>query len=130
MVVAIFQSYAAFIVAVMVIYALRHWYFTMNRLWTHQRPYYRDLYDSELPPITVVVPMHNEASVATGVIDALLSATYPRDRLEIAPLTTSRMTIRAQYCTSIPSGIPTSSSRSIYLVASAENRMRSTSHSD
>ena len=70
----------------MAMYAVRHWYFTMNRLWTPQRPYYRELYDSELPPITVVVPMHNEESVATGVIDALLSATYPRDRLEIVPL--------------------------------------------
>ena len=85
MVVVILQSYAGFIVAIMVLYALRHWYFTMNRLWASQRPYYQDLYDSELPSITVVVPMHNEERVATGVIDALLASAYPRDRLEILP---------------------------------------------
>ena len=85
MVVVILQSYAAFVVFVMVLYALRHWYFTMNRLWAPQRPYYRDLFDSDLPSITVVVPMHNEASVATAVIDALLHANYPMHKLEILP---------------------------------------------
>jgi cellulose synthase/poly-beta-1,6-N-acetylglucosamine synthase-like glycosyltransferase len=85
MVVVVLQAYAAFVVLVMIVYAVRHWYFTMNRLWAPQRPYYQDLYDTELPHITVVVPMHNEAAVATGVIDALLNSTYPMDRLEILP---------------------------------------------
>ena len=79
MVIIILQAYAAFVVLLMVVYALRHWYFTLNRLWSPPgAPVYQDLYDSELPHITVVVPMHNEAAVATGVIDALLDSTYPR----------------------------------------------------
>jgi cellulose synthase/poly-beta-1,6-N-acetylglucosamine synthase-like glycosyltransferase len=79
------QGYAAFVVLVMIVFAIRHWYFTMNRLWSPQRPYYQDLFDTNLPHITVVVPMHNEAAVATSVIDALLDSTYPKDRLEILP---------------------------------------------
>jgi len=74
------------VVAIMLIYAIRHWYFTLNRLMGRQRPYYQDLLDSDLPPITVIVPMRNEASVVAAVLDALVASNYPHELMEIIPV--------------------------------------------
>lgn len=86
MVVVVLDVWVAIVVAIMVVYAIRHWYFTLNRMLMRQRPFYQDLYDGDLPPMSVVVPMHNEAGVARAVLDALLEADYPHDRLEIIPI--------------------------------------------
>lgn len=86
MVVAILHIYVLFVVVVMVVYAARHWFFTFNRLNMRQRPYYQDLYGDDFPSISVLVPMHNESTVAATVLDALLATDYPRDRLEIIPM--------------------------------------------
>jgi len=81
MVVAFLDIWVAIVVTIMVIYAARHWYFTLNRMLMRQRPFYQDLYDGDLPALSVVVPMHNEGSVARAVLDALLASDYPHDRL-------------------------------------------------
>lgn len=86
MVVALLQAWTWVVVVIMVVYAVRHWRFTWNRLSARQRPYYQDLIDSELPPVSIVVPMHNEASVALKVLDALLASNYPHHLLEIIPV--------------------------------------------
>jgi cellulose synthase/poly-beta-1,6-N-acetylglucosamine synthase-like glycosyltransferase len=86
MVVALLDIWVAIVVSIMVIYAARHWYFTLNRMLMRQRPFYQDLYDGDLPALSVVVPMHNEGSVARAVLDALLASDYPHDRLEIIPI--------------------------------------------
>jgi cellulose synthase/poly-beta-1,6-N-acetylglucosamine synthase-like glycosyltransferase len=70
----------------MLIYAVRHFSFTLNRLFFEQRAYYQDIIDSELKKITVLVPMHNEAKVARQVLDLLVKADYPHDVLEIIPI--------------------------------------------
>jgi len=74
------------VVALMLVYAIRHWYFTLNRLTGWQRPYYQDLLDSDLPPVSIIVPMRNEASVVAAVLDALVATNYPRELLEIIPV--------------------------------------------
>jgi cellulose synthase/poly-beta-1,6-N-acetylglucosamine synthase-like glycosyltransferase len=84
--IAIAHVYVWFLVAVMGIYALRHWGFTWNRLAMRQRPYYQDLLDEDLPGVTIVVPMHNEQTVVQAVLDALIACDYPRDRFEIIPI--------------------------------------------
>jgi cellulose synthase/poly-beta-1,6-N-acetylglucosamine synthase-like glycosyltransferase len=68
------------------IYAVRHWSFTWNRLSARQRPYYQDLIDSELPHVSIIVPMHNEATVAQKVLDALIASNYPKELLEVIPV--------------------------------------------
>jgi cellulose synthase/poly-beta-1,6-N-acetylglucosamine synthase-like glycosyltransferase len=86
LVVTILQVWAWVIAAIMMVFAFRHWRFTWNRLSAHQRPYYQDLLDSELPRVTVIVPMHNEAAVAKKLLDALIASNYPRELLEVIPV--------------------------------------------
>jgi cellulose synthase/poly-beta-1,6-N-acetylglucosamine synthase-like glycosyltransferase len=62
------------------------WSFTWNRISARQRPYYQDLLDSELPPVTIIIPMHNEAQVAKKLLDALIDSNYPRELLEVIPV--------------------------------------------
>jgi cellulose synthase/poly-beta-1,6-N-acetylglucosamine synthase-like glycosyltransferase len=73
-------------VIIMVVYAFRHWRFTWNRISARQRPYYQDLIDSELPAVSVIVPMHNEAEVAKKVLEALINSSYPKHLLEVIPV--------------------------------------------
>jgi len=84
--VAVLQVWTWIVVAIMVIYAIRHWYFTWNRLSGWQRPYYQDLLDSELPPVSIIVPMRNEETVATAMFEALIASNYPHALLEIIPV--------------------------------------------
>jgi cellulose synthase/poly-beta-1,6-N-acetylglucosamine synthase-like glycosyltransferase len=86
MVVALLQIWTWIVVAIMMVYAFRHWRFTWNRISARQRPYYQDLLDSELPPVTIIVPMHNEAQVAKKLFEALIASNYPRELLEVIPV--------------------------------------------
>jgi cellulose synthase/poly-beta-1,6-N-acetylglucosamine synthase-like glycosyltransferase len=74
------------VVAIMLLYAMRHWYFTWNRLTARQRPSYQDLLDSDLPGVSIIVPMHDEALVATAMFEALVASNYPHELLEILPV--------------------------------------------
>ncbi len=71
---------------VMLLYAIRHLVLTVARAAARQRPCYQDVLDSECPPITVLIPMHNEEAVADGVLAALIRSDYPKDKLEIIPI--------------------------------------------
>ncbi|GAC1415154.1 MAG: glycosyltransferase [Actinomycetota bacterium] len=64
-------------------YAVRHYRFLWNRLFEPQDRAYQDLAGSYLPTVTVIIPMHNESRVAAGVIEHLVLADYPQDRLQI-----------------------------------------------
>ena len=86
MVVGVLQVWTWVVVAIMVLYAFRHWRFTWNRISARQRPYYQDLIDSDLPHVSVIVPMHNEATVARKVLEALIASNYPRELLEVIPV--------------------------------------------
>jgi cellulose synthase/poly-beta-1,6-N-acetylglucosamine synthase-like glycosyltransferase len=74
------------VVCVMSVFAVRHWLISVRRLIGVQRPYYHDLLDSDLPPVTVVIPMHNEEAVADQILTALLHSAYPAHLLEIIPI--------------------------------------------
>jgi cellulose synthase/poly-beta-1,6-N-acetylglucosamine synthase-like glycosyltransferase len=86
MVLLILKGYIIFTVFVMTIYAARHYRFTWNRLFGRQRLYYQDILDSDLPTVTVLVPMHDEERVARQSLDGLLRCEYPRHLLEIIPI--------------------------------------------
>ena len=76
----------AAIVAVMVVYVLRHLLFSLNRLYGRQRHPYLDVDVAKWPSITVFVAAHNEERVIGGCLEALLAADYPHERMRIVPV--------------------------------------------
>lgn len=81
------MRYAFFIVIVTVcVYILRHYYFTLNRLYRNPRQPYVDIVTAEWPGVTVLIPAHNEEEVIGDIIDALLDSDYPREKLTITPI--------------------------------------------
>lgn len=86
MVIAILKGYMVFMFLVMIVYTVRHFIFSQNRLMGRQRLYYSDIYSSRMKSISVLIPMHNEEQVLNNVLDTLLECDYDRDRLEIIPI--------------------------------------------
>ena len=86
MVVSLLKAYLLFTIIIMVIYAIRHFIFTLNRLFCTQRLYYQDIIDSDLKSVSVLIPMHNEERVASYVLDQLLKVDYSPDKIEIIPI--------------------------------------------
>lgn len=82
-VVSILKCYFVFCIIIVVLYAIRHYIFSYNRMFAKQKISYRDIYDSECPKVTVLVPMHNEELVLRQTLDALIQSDYDRDKLEI-----------------------------------------------
>lgn len=83
---AVMTSLLFLIVAVMMLYGIRHFMFTMNRLTGVQRHPYIDITVAPWPMITVFIAAHNEEKVIAGCIEALLNTDYPQDRLKIIPV--------------------------------------------
>lgn len=86
MVIMILKIYMFIVIAIMLLYAVRHMVFAYNRIFGRQRLYYSDIFTSDMPSISVLIPMHNEELVLHNVLDSLLECVYDRDRLEIIPI--------------------------------------------
>lgn len=82
----VLKIYFVFTIVIMMLYAIRHAIFSYNRMFGRQRIYYNDVYDSEMPYISVLVPMHNEEKVLHNVLDSLLECDYDWEKLEIIPI--------------------------------------------
>ncbi len=74
------------IVGLVIFYAVRHYLFTLNRLFGRQRHPYLDIDIADWPTLTVLVAAHNEEAVIAGSLTCLLHADYPADRLTIMPV--------------------------------------------
>lgn len=74
------------IVALIVVYTIRHYIFTLNRLFGRHRQPYVDIGTAPWPAVAVYVPCHNEEKVISHMLDALLGVDYPVDRLVIIPI--------------------------------------------
>jgi len=74
------------VVTIMVIYTIRHYLFTLNRVFGRHRQPYVDIGVADWPHIAVFVPCHNEERVIGGMLEALLAADYPADRFHIVPI--------------------------------------------
>ena len=74
------------IVIIMMMYGLRHFAFTLSRLFGKQRHPYIDIDTADWPMITVFIAAHNEEKVVAGCIEALLDSNYPAQRLKIVPV--------------------------------------------
>ena len=68
------------------VYTVRHYFFTLNRLFGKQRHPYLDLECADWPAITVLIAAHNEEAVVADILKALLEVDYPADRLTILPV--------------------------------------------
>lgn len=97
MVILILKLYLVFTVFVLLVYSLRHFLFTMNRLFSEQRVYYQDIIDSDLRNITVLIPMHNEEKVAGQILDLLVSSAYDYVNVEEPPQKILDLLVNADY---------------------------------
>jgi cellulose synthase/poly-beta-1,6-N-acetylglucosamine synthase-like glycosyltransferase len=70
---------------VLLMYSIRHFVFTANRLFFEQRIYYQDIIDSDLNTISILIPMHNEENVAGQILDLLVSSAYAYDNAKQSP---------------------------------------------
>lgn len=86
LVITVLKIYFVIIVVIIIAYAVRHFIFSYNRIFGRQRMYYSDIYDSDMPFVSVLIPMHNEEQVLEYVLDALLECNYDKNRFEIIPI--------------------------------------------
>ncbi len=77
------RIYLGVVVAVICLYLIRHYVFTLNRLYGRQRFPYLDVSAADWPKVTVMVPAHDEEIVLPRILDSLLMVDYPTDRLRI-----------------------------------------------
>jgi cellulose synthase/poly-beta-1,6-N-acetylglucosamine synthase-like glycosyltransferase len=75
-----------FIVALICVYTLRHYWFTLNRLFGFQRHPYIDIDTANWPPVTVLVAAHNEEKVIANILAALMTVKYPQDKMLVVPV--------------------------------------------
>jgi cellulose synthase/poly-beta-1,6-N-acetylglucosamine synthase-like glycosyltransferase len=71
---------------VLLTYGIRHYIYTLNRLYSKQARPFEGIQAANWPKLTVFIAAHNEESVIAGCIESLLNADYPRDRLKIIPV--------------------------------------------
>ncbi|MGB9832318.1 MAG: glycosyltransferase [Caldisericum exile] len=80
------KVYAYVLMFILLIYTVRHYIFSLNRVFGKQRISYGDIIDSDLPFVSVLIPMHNEEKVAKDILISLTLSSYPKDKLEIIPI--------------------------------------------
>lgn len=104
--IAILQPIAIVIVVLIVLYTVRHLFFTFNRLFGRQRHPYIDITAADWPPVTVLVPAHNEERVLRQILERLIHADYPQGRLHVICIddrsTDATSVIADQFATSHP----------------------------
>ena len=83
---SVMASILFLIVVIMMLYGVRHFMFTINRLTGKQRHPYIDVAVARWPMITVFIAAHNEEKVIAGCIEALLNTDYPHECLKIIPV--------------------------------------------
>jgi cellulose synthase/poly-beta-1,6-N-acetylglucosamine synthase-like glycosyltransferase len=79
--------YALYIIVLLVcVYTARHYWFTLNRLFGHQRHPYIDIDTADWPPVTILVAAHNEEKVIANALSALMAVKYPEDKMLVIPV--------------------------------------------
>ena len=77
------RIWVVFVAIIGSLYAVRHLFFSWNRLWMPQRTALHELQDRTPPPVTVLVPMHNEEKVAARILELLAGTDYPHELLQV-----------------------------------------------
>ncbi len=73
-------------VFIVLVYTIRHYVFTIQRLFGRQSQVYLDVTHAQWPRITVMVAAHNEEKVIADSLRALLDVDYPIERMTIVPI--------------------------------------------
>ena len=76
----------AAIVLMLIVFTVRHYIFTLARLFGRQRQPYLDIEMGNWPEIVIFIAAHNEEQVIADSLTALLEVDYPRDKLIIMPV--------------------------------------------
>ena len=74
------------LVTLVCVYTIRHYLFTLNRLFGFQRHPYIDIDTADWPEVTILVAAHNEEKVIAHIIEALLDVNYPENKMLIVPV--------------------------------------------
>lgn len=74
------------VVSIISLYTIRHYLFTLNRLFFRPRQPYVDIGAADWPTVTIFVPAHNEEFVIGDMMENLLKVDYPHDRLLLVPI--------------------------------------------
>jgi len=68
------------------VYAVRHYVFSLNRLFGAQRHPYASIVSADWPHVTVLVAAHNEEAVIADCLENLMGVDYPADRMLVMPV--------------------------------------------
>ncbi len=74
------------ILALLAVYTLRHYVFSLDRLFGRQRHPYTSIVSADWPHVTVFVAAHNEEAVIEDCLENLMRVDYPRDRMLVVPV--------------------------------------------
>ena len=74
------------VIVLICVYTLRHYVFTVSRVFGRQRQPYCDIDCADWPAVTVLIAAHNEEAVISDCIAALLEVDYPKNKLKIVPV--------------------------------------------
>jgi cellulose synthase/poly-beta-1,6-N-acetylglucosamine synthase-like glycosyltransferase len=79
--------YSLFAIVILItVYTLRHYVFTLNRLFGFQRHPYIDIDAANWPKITILVAAHNEEKVVAHILAALMEVNYPKEKMLVVPV--------------------------------------------
>ncbi|MBQ1762371.1 MAG: glycosyltransferase family 2 protein, partial [Aquincola sp.] len=74
------------LLALLAVYTLRHYLFSINRLFGAQRHPYASIVSADWPRVTIFVAAHTEEAVIAGCLENLMGVDYPPDRMLVVPV--------------------------------------------
>ena len=74
------------VLMLLTVYALRHYVFSLNRLFGAQRHPYASIVSADWPRVTVLVAAHNEEAVIADCLENLMRVDYPAERMLVMPV--------------------------------------------
>lgn len=84
--VLVMKVYLTILAFLLLLYTVRHFVFSHNRLLSKQKMYYNDIISNPPQKVTVIVPMHNEEDVIHFCLDSLIKIDYDKNYLQIIPV--------------------------------------------
>ena len=76
----------ALLFLMLALYTVRHYVFSLNRLFGVQRHPYSSIVSADWPHVTILVAAHNEEAVIADCLENLMAVDYPRDRMVVMPV--------------------------------------------
>ncbi|HNB45590.1 MAG TPA: glycosyltransferase family 2 protein, partial [Burkholderiaceae bacterium] len=74
------------IVLLLAAYAVRHYGFSLNRVFGQQRHPFASIVSADWPRVTIFVAAHNEEAVIEDCLVNLMGVDYPVDRMIVVPM--------------------------------------------